>query len=190
MLACLPPLLAPDTRLIILGSFPGAASLRAQQYYAHPQNRFWRLLVAVLEPRAGPAQVEALVAAPYAARTAWMLGRGIGLWDVYAACEREGSLDTDIRDGTRNDLSSLTGYCPRLAAIAHNGGRSFSHARHTRLLGLPVYRLPSSSPANASWSFERKRAAWADVLGSVPGLVPGLAPEVPPDTHNGAGYNA
>lgn len=163
MLTCLPPLLSPRTRLLILGSFPGAASLRAQAYYAHPQNRFWWLLAELLpaDPFPDPASV---LRAPYDDRIAWMLERGVGLWDVYRSCEREGSLDSHIRAAVPNDLSGLCDRCPDLCAIAHNGGESFSHARRTRALGLPVYRLPSSSPANASWSPVRKRAAWAEVL--------------------------
>ena len=94
------------------------------------------------------------------------LAHGVGIWDVYAACEREGSLDTAIRHAQLNDLASLRQRCPQLQAIAHNGGESFRHAKHTEALGVPVYKLPSTSPANASWSFERKRAAWAEVLGS------------------------
>jgi hypoxanthine-DNA glycosylase len=83
---------------------------------------------------------------------------------VYASCEREGSLDSAIRDAQLNDLASLKKLCPELQAIAHNGGESYSHAKHTQALGLPVYKLPSSSPANASWSFERKLAAWEAAL--------------------------
>ena len=100
----------------------------------------------------------------YQKRSSWLLDRGLGVWDVYASCEREGSLDSAIRDAVVNDIASL--HLPRLAAIAHNGGESFRHARHTRTLGVPVYRLPSSSPANASWSFERKVAAWREVFDS------------------------
>jgi hypoxanthine-DNA glycosylase len=81
---------------------------------------------------------------------------------VYAACERDGSLDSAIRNAEVNDIAGL--HLPRLAAIAHNGGESFKHARHTRTLGVPVYPLPSTSPANASWSFERKLAAWHEVM--------------------------
>ena len=90
--------------------------------------------------------------------------KGLGLWDVYSACEREGSLDASIRKPVVNDFAQLRHWCPELQAIAHNGGESFKHARHTALLGLPVYRLPSTSPANASWSFERKLAAWREVF--------------------------
>ncbi len=155
----MPPVLSPATRLVILGSFPGVASLRAQQYYGHPQNQFWRLLATLLTD-----DPTALLQAPYADRLSWLLAQGLGVWDVYASCEREGSLDSAIRAPVLNDLASLRIQCPQLAALAHNGGESFRHARHTQALGLPVYRLPSSSPANASWSFERKLGAWREVL--------------------------
>jgi hypoxanthine-DNA glycosylase len=83
---------------------------------------------------------------------------------VYAACEREGSLDTAIRDAELNDLAGLVRQLPALQAIAHNGGESARHMRRTLPLGLPVYKLPSTSPANASWPFERKLAAWRAVF--------------------------
>ncbi|TNF61823.1 MAG: DNA-deoxyinosine glycosylase [Burkholderiales bacterium] len=157
LLQGLPPVIAEQTRLLVLGSFPGVASLRAQQYYAHPQNQFWKILSALWATD--------LTGMPYDRRIEAVRSLGLGIWDVYAACEREGSLDADIRAGKLNDFDRLRSQCPRLQAIAHNGGESFRHARHTRALGLPVYRLPSTSPANASWSFERKLAAWREVLG-------------------------
>ena len=154
----LPPLVKDHTRLLVLGSFPSVASLARQQYYAHPQNAFWRLLQALwpASPMPGADQ--------YPQRVAWMLDNGLGLWDVYASCQRAGSLDTAIRQPQVNDLAGQLRRCPALRLIAHNGGESFRHARVTRALGLPVYRLPSTSPANASWSFERKLAAWREVV--------------------------
>lgn len=100
---------------------------------------------------------------PYAERAQWLLSQGVGLWDVYAACEREGSLDSHIQNAQPNDLQSLLMRCPKLAVIAHNGGESFKHAKLTQALGLPVFRLPSTSPANASWSFSLKLEAWREV---------------------------
>ena len=152
----LAPILDAGTRLILLGSFPGIASLRAQRYYAHPQNQFWKIL--------GALWGLPLQDMNYQERTDALRAHGLGVWDVYAACERAGSLDSAIENAQLNDLASLKTRCPRLQAIAHNGGESFRHARHTRALGLPVYRLPSTSPANASWSFERKLAAWREVF--------------------------
>lgn len=159
----LPPIVSANTRLLILGSFPGAASLRAQQYYAHPHNQFWKILQAIW-----PALP--MDASRYEQRCQWLLDRGLGLWDVYASCERAGSLDSAIRNAQVNDFASLKAHCPQLKAIAHNGGESFKHAKYTAALGLPVYKLPSTSPANASWSFERKLAAWREVMAGA-GLV-------------------
>jgi len=106
----------------------------------------------------------------YEKRIEALLSHGLGLWDVYASCERVGSLDSAIQHPEVNDLAALARRCPQLRVIAHNGGESFRHAHHTRALGLPVLRLPSTSPANASWSFERKLAAWREVM-EMAGLV-------------------
>ena len=89
-----------------------------------------------------------------------MRRRGLGIWDAYASCRREGSLDTAITDARPNDLAGLARRLPALAAIVHNGGESARSMRITQALGVCVERLPSTSPANASWSFERKLAAW------------------------------
>ncbi len=159
VLQALPALVSPQTRLLILGSFPGAASLKAQQYYGHPQNQFWRILQAIWPSCAHSTGLDS-----YQNRSKWLLDKKLGLWDVYARCERQGSLDSNIRNAVLNDFSGLLQRCPDLQAIAHNGGESFKHAKHLRALGLPVYKLPSTSPAHASWSFERKLAAWRDVF--------------------------
>lgn len=148
----LPPVIARHTRLVILGSFPGVASLNAGQYYAHPRNHFWPILSALWGVD--------LVAMAYPQRLAELRARGLGLWDVYAACRRDGSLDSAIEAALPNDLASLPRRAPQLQAVAHNGGESARAMRHTRALGLAVTRLPSTSPANASWSFERKLAVW------------------------------
>jgi hypoxanthine-DNA glycosylase len=148
----LPPVIGPRTRLVVLGSFPGVASLQAQQYYGHPRNHFWHLVGALW-------QVD-LTALGYTERLAWLLDHGLGLWDVYASCQRQGSLDSAIRSAEFNDLAGLRRRAPGLAAVAHNGGESARALKFTGALGLPVFKLPSSSPANASWSFERKLAAW------------------------------
>jgi len=152
----LAPVISRHTRLVILGSFPGVASLKLQQYYAHPRNHFWPILSALWGVD--------MMAMSYARRLAEVRARGLGLWDVYAACRREGSLDTAIEEAQLNDLASLTRRAPQLQAVAHNGGESARSMRHTLALGIPVVRLPSTSPANASWSFERKLAAWRAVF--------------------------
>jgi hypoxanthine-DNA glycosylase len=154
----LAPIAPRRARLLVLGSFPGAASLAAQQYYAHPRNQFWPILASLW-------QVD-LTAWPYPRRVAELRRRGLAVWDVYRACRRDGSLDSAIEDARPNDLHALVARLPALAGIAHNGGESARSMRVTAALGLPVHRLPSTSPANASWSFERKLAAWRAVFES------------------------
>jgi hypoxanthine-DNA glycosylase len=156
VLCGLAPIVARHTRLLVLGSFPSVASLAAGQYYAHPRNHFWTILSALWSID--------LRELPYARRIAVVKDTGLGIWDVYASCRREGSLDSAIEDAVPNDLAGLVARAPQLQAIAHNGGESARAMRLTRGFGLPVHRLPSTSPANASWSFERKLAAWRAVF--------------------------
>lgn len=152
----LSPVLGPRTRLVVLGSFPSQASLLAAQYYAHPRNQFWPLLSALWG-----IEMRTLL---YEQRLALVLERGLGIWDVYASCQREGSLDSAIEAPEFNDWAELRRRAPDLRAVAHNGGESARAMRHTLALGCQVHRLPSTSPANASWSFERKLAAWREVF--------------------------
>ncbi len=163
LLQGLPPVWHPRARLLVLGSFPGVASLQAGQYYAHPRNQFWPLLSALWGVD--------LRAMTYAQRLDELQRRGLAVWDVYAACRREGSLDSAIESAQPNDLAGLVARMPQMQAIAHNGGESARAMRVTRALGLPAHRLPSTSPANASWSFERKLQAWHTVF-DVAGLLP------------------
>ena len=152
----LPPVVGRASRLLILGSFPGAASLQAQQYYGHPRNHFWPLLSAIWGVD--------LVGRPYRARIAELRARGVALWDIYASCRREGSLDQAIEAPCLNDLASLRRRVPGLRLVAHNGGESARALATMQALGIEAVRLPSSSPANASWSFERKLAAWREAF--------------------------
>jgi hypoxanthine-DNA glycosylase len=158
----LSPIVGLGTRVLILGSFPSVASLNAQQYYAHPHNQFWKILQALWPQHPLPGRED------YERRCAWLLARGLGLWDVYASCERSGSLDSAIRNAEVNDFAALKAHCPQLQLIVHNGGESYKHAKLVRTsLGVehfPLLKLPSTSPANASWSFERKLAAWREVM--------------------------
>jgi hypoxanthine-DNA glycosylase len=156
LLQGLGPVVDANTRLVVLGSFPGVASLNAQQYYGHPRNHFWPIVGAIWKVDLMPL--------PYAQRIEAIRARGLGLWDVYARCEREGSLDSAIEHAQLNDLASLKTRAPMLQAVAHNGGESARALKHTQSLGVAVHRLPSTSPANASWSFERKLTVWRAVF--------------------------
>jgi hypoxanthine-DNA glycosylase len=151
---CFPPVIRPDTRLLVLGSLPGAVSLAKQHYYAHPRNLFWRLMSAVVRRDLAPLSYEARLEA--------LLDAHVGLWDTVAAANRAGSLDADIRLHQASDLAALARALPALRAIGFNGGTSARIGR--RQLGdaggLVLIDLPSSSPAYASLSFERKCEAW------------------------------
>lgn len=154
----LAPVVGANTRLLVLGSFPSVASLGAAQYYAHPRNQFWTILSTLWGID--------LTALPYASRLTEVRRRGLGIWDVYASCRREGSLDSAIEDAMPNDLAGLVARLPALRAIAHNGGESARAMKWTRSLVPEVLRLPSSSPANASWSLARKCETWRAVFAS------------------------
>jgi hypoxanthine-DNA glycosylase len=157
LLTGLPPVLDQDTRVLILGSFPGAASLTAEQYYAHSRNQFWPLLSAVLG--------EELVPLTYPERLARLRAHGIGLWDAIAACEREGSLDTSIRNAQANDFANLKHHCPHLVRVCFNGKTSGKVAGRFADAGFETLVLPSSSPANAQMTFSQKLAIWQGIVG-------------------------
>lgn len=156
MLRGFPPVVARDTHTLILGSFPGEASLAATQYYAHPRNQFWRLLGAVLD--------EPLNELSYEDRLIRVLTHGIGVWDVLAACEREGSLDVAIRNATPNDFAALRAHAPHLAKVCFNGKTAGRFAPVIGSAGYTTLVLPSSSPANAMLSFDQKLRLWRDIL--------------------------
>jgi len=149
------PVVDANTRLLILGSLPGDASLRAGQYYGHPQNAFWRLI--------GGVTGRDLAALPYDDRLAALRAAGVGLWDVIASAERPGSLDAAIRAPEAADLRGLVATLPALQAVAFNGGKAARLGRAVlagRPEGVTLIDLPSSSPAHAR-PFTDKAAAWA-----------------------------
>jgi double-stranded uracil-DNA glycosylase len=159
-----PPVAGAGTRILILGSMPGVASLAAQQYYAHPRNQFWSIMGAVCG--AGPEL-------PYARRLQLLQARGLGLWDVLHSCVRRGSLDTAIELDSviANELLPLLRQ-GKLMRLCCNGGtayaalqRHFGQPLAREFPQLDIRRLPSTSPANASWSYARKLQAWSQALG-------------------------
>jgi TDG/mug DNA glycosylase family protein len=148
------PLADAATRVLILGSLPGEASLRRGQYYAHPRNQFWRLMETVTGL--------VLVDLAYPERLAALGGAGVGLWDVIASARRTGSLDADIRDCQPNTLAEFVATLPALRAIGFNGAKAYQIGRGQLIDkdGPVLIALPSSSPAHAALSFEGKRETW------------------------------
>lgn len=156
LLIGLAPVLDADTRMLLLGSFPGAASLAAQQYYAHPRNQFWPLVSQLVG--------EDLVALAYAERLPRLLSHGIGVWDVLGACERAGSLDSAIRKPAANDFARLQQLCPQLVTVGFNGQAAGKFAPVFTAAGYRTLVLPSSSPAYQSRSFLQKLEDWRALL--------------------------
>ncbi len=153
------PVIGPDPRVLLLGSMPGVASLEATQYYAHPRNRFWPLMAALLEE--SPS-------VDYASRLAMLQRHGIALWDVLGQCQRAGSLDSAIdRESQQpNPIPHLLAQYPSIQTIGTNGGfatRAFTKAFPKLAIERHV-ALPSTSPANARWSMQALYAAWHPVM--------------------------
>jgi hypoxanthine-DNA glycosylase len=150
-----PPVVNEHSRVLVLGSLPGEASLAQSQYYAHPQNRFWHLIGDVIGV--------ALPGMAYEARLQALLDHRVGLWDVIAKAKREGSLDSRIRDHATNDLAALVAGLPNLVAVAFNGGTAAKigmNALAESRLSLDLVKLPSSSPAYAAVPYAEKLRAW------------------------------
>lgn len=151
-----PPVIDATTHILILGSFPGEASLRAQQYYAFKQNQFWRLLSGALNDN--------LVELPYPQRLQGLLAHGIGLWDVFGACRRQGSLDSAIRQGAPNDFHALQRNYPRLKTLCFNGNTAGKMRAQLEQMTYRTLQLPSSSPAYAQMRFEEKLEHWKQIV--------------------------
>ena len=152
----LAPVIDTCTRILILGSFPGAASLAAAQYYAHPRNLLWPILSHLTG--------EDLAGMPYAERLPRLLDHGFGLWDVLGACEREGSLDSAIRAPAANDFARLRELCPNLDTVGFNGQTSGKFAPQFAEAGYRTVVLPSTSPAYASMTLAQKLAVWRQLI--------------------------
>jgi TDG/mug DNA glycosylase family protein len=153
-----PPVSGPGSRVLILGSMPGKASLRAEQYYAHPRNAFWRILSECFGIAAD---------APYERRLEALVEQRLALWDVLRSCTREGSLDSEIVEASiePNDFGSFLAAHTELRAVCFNGAKAEASFRRYVLPSLPerelaYHRLPSTSPANASIPYADKLAAW------------------------------
>ena len=151
----LPPIVWPHAKILVLGSLPGDESLRRQQYYGNPQNKFWAILGGVFGVEVGDG---------YADKLRFLEAHGIALWDVLERADRRGSLDRNIRNGVPNDFDALFASMPALEVIAINGGdaqKSFRYPRYSaRLANVRVLPMPSTSAAHARLSIAAKTRLW------------------------------
>ena len=150
----LPPVLAPDARVLILGSFPSEASLAARQYYAHPRNHFWPILGAVLD--------EPLATLPYADRLSRVRRHRVAIWDTIVACERAGSLDSAIRNAERGEIARVRRVARGVVAVCFNGNTAARAQPAWAAAGYATLALPSTSPAYTR-PIAEKLAAWREL---------------------------
>lgn len=149
------PIVSRDATILILGSMPGEASLRSQQYYAHPRNLFWTVIACAIGKESPPDN--------YQERIAMLEMAKVALWDVFASAEREGSLDANIRNAQANDIKDFLKSHNKIKKILFNGKKAASVAKNYDF-DIPFAVMPSTSPANASMNKEEKIARWLDEL--------------------------
>lgn len=161
------PIAKPSAEILILGSMPGLESLRQQQYYAHPRNAFWPIMQ-------GMFAIETTL--PYQQRCEQLTQHYIAVWDVLKACERPGSLDSDIAPDSieANDFNTFFQQHQKIQAVFFNGAKAEQiYLKYVQLTldtscqKIQTSRLPSTSPANAAMSLEKKQAIWQEQLSSV-----------------------
>lgn len=151
------PSIDNNSKVLILGSMPGVKSLKEQQYYAHPQNRFWKVLGQI-------CNVNTLQELDYSQKLTILLQNNIALWDTIKSCKREGSLDSDIQNEIPNNIKKLLKKYPNIENICLNGNKSYSAFKKyfpDLLQKYNCYRMPSTSPANAKYSLDRLVQEWS-----------------------------
>lgn len=150
-----PPVINENTVQLIIGTMPGEASLAAQQYYAHKQNKFWQIVHELFDAAFPPES--------YESKLDLLLKNRTGLWDALEHCEREGSLDSKIKHGKPNDFPSLFKTYPNVRRLFFNGKKAYElFTKHfDEIQGMEYVILPSTSPANATKKYPEKLAEWA-----------------------------
>jgi hypoxanthine-DNA glycosylase len=153
MLTSFPPIVNPETEILILGTMPGTKSLEKQEYYAHKQNQFWKILFTVFASGTVPELFQE--------KRKVLQQNKIGLWDVLANCERKGSLDIHIKNHMENDILGLLEAFPKINRILFNGKESQRYfiKKFGTIEGIVFYVMPSTSPANTV-NFEEKLKLW------------------------------
>lgn len=154
----LTPIIDKSTCILILGSLPSDESIRKQQYYGNPVNDFWRLIGEVIG--------EDITSLEYEAKIQKLQEHRIGLWDVLFAGEREGSMDSSIREGEINDFSNLKNVAPNLRLICFNGKKAGEFEDTFREYGIKTKVLPSSSGANRRYS-KKRIVEWRSIADSI-----------------------
>lgn len=153
MIKSFDPIFNKNCKILILGSCPSVKSLEQGEYYAHKQNRFWKVMFALFKEK--PTN-------DYSAKKQMLLNNGIGLWDTIGLCERVGSLDSAITDVVPNDVPALIKNS-KVRCIVLNGNKAKSVFKH-KIDGIDIVCLPSTSPANAKYTFDKLFEIWQNAL--------------------------
>ncbi len=156
------PIVENDSKTLILGSFPSIKSFDDSFYYAHPRNQFWPILSMLFDMPAGSKEE----------RIELLKRTGIALWDVIAECERSNSSDTNLQACRPNDIPALLKNYPNIESILFTGKKAYTlYNRHYKsVTNLPLFLLPSPSPAYAAMPFEEKRRIWREIFLKLPGF--------------------
>ncbi|NLL00368.1 MAG: DNA-deoxyinosine glycosylase [Clostridiales bacterium] len=151
-----PPIFDKDSQILILGSFPSVKSREGEFFYHHPQNRFWRLISEIYNEKL-PETIDE--------KRQLLISNNIALWDVVQSCEIIGSADSSIRNVIPNDISPILSKA-NIRRIYANGGTAYRlYKRYIyKDIGREIILLPSTSPANASYSLERLIEAWREII--------------------------
>ncbi len=154
MIQSFPPFVNSQTKILILGTMPGIASLEKQEYYAHKRNHFWKIMYTVL----GNLPISEI----FEEKIQLLQANNIGLWDVLENCERKGSLDIHIKNQKENDFETLFKEFPGISKIVFNGKESHKYflKKFGQIKGITYYVMPSTSPAN-TMSFDNKLKMWS-----------------------------
>lgn len=148
------PIFDNNSKILILGTMPSPASLRAEMYYSHPQNSFWKIIGCLLQENVG-SEIQQKVR--------FLLYHCIALWDTLKSCKREGASDSNIKDFQPSDIYDLIIKCKNIKTVYLNGGSAYKFYEkfHAAQINLPYFLLPSTSPANQTLSFNEKLEKWS-----------------------------
>tara|TARA_R110002126_G_scaffold50193_3_gene138651 strand:- start:302 stop:778 length:477 start_codon:yes stop_codon:yes gene_type:complete len=157
MIMSFEPVVNENTKILILGTIPGIASLKNQEYYGNPRNHFWKIIYSFYH--------EEYSTINFKDKIEFLLSHNLGLWDVLKNCERQGSLDIAIKNQTENDFDSFFKKYINIEAIIFNGKEShrFFFKKYGQIKGITYHIMPSTSPAN-TMTFNSKLELWSTCL--------------------------
>ena len=147
------PIADSNAKILILGSVPSVKSLEEAQFYAHPQNQFWKFMFQMFGEE---------YTLDYEMKKSLIIRHNIALWDILQECERKGSMDADIKEAKPNDILGLLGECGNICHIFCNGQTTYKYFKRFIKTDIPSTCLPSTSPANAKMRYDEKFNVWKD----------------------------